>query len=225
MNPAADIWAKVLALMQNEMTTTTINTWFDDTTAVELEGDRFVLYSPTPFKRDIIASRYLPAIQNALRELFSAEFQVTVLTAGELDRYQQPKKNDLIPGTEEYTFERFVVGSSNKFAHAAARAVADYLALELTRMFLFLVSFALVLLLWLLLSRVLDLACKLPVLSTLNHWSGAALGLVKGGLIVFILCWLLRGSLISQEAVEGTVLLRFFCTHTPLSLLAPLLFR
>ena len=65
MNPAADIWAKVLALMQNEMTTTTINTWFDDTTAVELEGDRFVLYSPTPFKRDIIASRYLPAIQNA----------------------------------------------------------------------------------------------------------------------------------------------------------------
>ena len=125
MNPAADIWAKVLALMQNEMTTTTINTWFDDTTAVELEGDRFVLYSPTPFKRDIIASRYLPAIQNALRELFSAEFQVTVLTEGELDRYQQPKKNDLIPGTEEYTFERFVVGSSNKFAHAAARAVAD----------------------------------------------------------------------------------------------------
>lgn len=100
MNPAADIWAKVLALMQNEMTTTTINTWFDDTTAVELEGDRFVLYSPTPFKRDIIASRYLPAIQNALRELFSAEFQVTVLTEGELDRYQQPKKNDLIPGTE-----------------------------------------------------------------------------------------------------------------------------
>ena len=53
---------------------------------------------------------------------------------------------------------------------SAARAVADYLALELTRMFLFLVSFALVLLLWLLLSRVLDLACKLPVLSTLNHW-------------------------------------------------------
>ena len=59
---------------------------------------------------------------------------------------------------------------------SAARAVADYLALELTRMFLFLVSFALVLLLWLLLSRVLDLACKLPVLSTLNHWSGAASG-------------------------------------------------
>ena len=108
---------------------------------------------------------------------------------------------------------------------SAAQAVAGYLAREVARMALFLICFALVLVGWTMLSRVLDLACKLPVLSTLNHWSGAALGLVKGGLIVFILCWLLRGSLISQEAVEGTVLLRFFCTHTPLSLLAPLLFR
>lgn len=108
---------------------------------------------------------------------------------------------------------------------SAAQAVAGYLAREMARMALFLICFALVLAGWTLLSRVLDLAFRLPVLSTLNHWSGAALGLVKGGLIVFILCWLLRGSLISQEAVEGTVLLRFFCTHTPLSLLAPLLFR
>ena len=126
MNPAADVWAKVLTLMQPEMTATTINTWFDDATAVALEDDRFVLYSPTRFKRDIIATRYVSKIQNALRELFSAEMDVVVLTEGELDQYQQPaQKNDFFPGTEEYTFERFVVGSSNKFAHAAARAVAD----------------------------------------------------------------------------------------------------
>lgn len=100
---------------------------------------------------------------------------------------------------------------------SAARAVADYLALELTRMFLFLVSFALVLLLWLLLSRVLDLACKLPVLSTLNHWSGAAVGLGKGCVLLFIACWLFRG-LFPAEAVEQSVLLRFFCGAGPLAL-------
>ena len=112
--------------MQHEMTATTINTWFDDATAVALEEDRFVLYSPTRFKRDIIATRYVPAIQNALRELFSADFEVVVLTEGELDQIPAARqKNDFFPGTEEYTFERFVVGSSNKFAHAAARAVAD----------------------------------------------------------------------------------------------------
>ena len=126
MNPAADVWAKVISLMQPDMTATTINTWFDDATAVALEDDRFVLYSPTRFKRDIIATRYVSKIQAALRELFSCDMDVTVLTEGELDQYQQePEKNDFFPGTEEYTFERFVVGSSNKFAHAAARAVAD----------------------------------------------------------------------------------------------------
>ena len=125
MNPAADVWSKVITLLQPDMTATTINTWFDDASAVALEDDRFVLYSPTRFKRDIIATRYVGKIQAALRELFSCDMDVVVLTEGELDQYSQPEKDNFFPGTEEYTFERFVVGSSNKFAHAAARAVAD----------------------------------------------------------------------------------------------------
>ena len=80
MNPAAEVWEKVKALMGAEMTSTTLNTWFDDTEALALEEDRLVLYSPTRFKRDIIASRYLSPIQGALHELFSADLQVTVLT-------------------------------------------------------------------------------------------------------------------------------------------------
>ena len=125
MNPAADVWSKVITLMQPDMTATTINTWFDDASAVALEDDRFVLYSPTRFKRDIIATRYVGKIQAALRELFSCDMEVVVLTEGELDQYSQPEKDNFFPGTEEYTFERFVVGSSNKFAHAAALAVAE----------------------------------------------------------------------------------------------------
>lgn len=126
MNPAAEVWEKVKALMGSEMTATTLNTWFDDTTAISLEEDRFILYSPTKFKRDIIAARYAAPIQNALHELFSANFQVTVLTEGELDSLQEESKRpSFLPGTEEYTFDRFVVGASNKFAHAAARKVAD----------------------------------------------------------------------------------------------------
>ena len=48
MNPAADVWDKVLELMKPDMTSTTINTWFDDTSAVALEEDRFLLYSLFP---------------------------------------------------------------------------------------------------------------------------------------------------------------------------------
>ena len=87
MNPAEDIWNKVLELMKNDMTTTTINTWFEDASAVALEGDSFVLCSPTSFKRDIIASRYVPAIQKALKELFSADISVNVLTEEERKSY------------------------------------------------------------------------------------------------------------------------------------------
>lgn len=126
MNPAAEVWNKVKALMGAEMTATTLNTWFDDAQAIALQEDRFILYSPSRLKRDIIAARYILPIQNALHELFSASFQVTVLTEGELDSFhQETKHSSFLPGTEEYTFERFVVGSSNKLAHAAARKVAD----------------------------------------------------------------------------------------------------
>ena len=125
MNSPADIWAKVLSLMEADMTATTINTWFDDARAISLDADKFVLHTPSNFKRDIIVSRYLPAIQKALHELFSADFQVVVLGEGELETVNKSEESTFMPGTEEYTFERFVVGSSNKFAHAAALAVAE----------------------------------------------------------------------------------------------------
>ena len=137
MNPAAEVWEKVKALMGAEMTSTTLNTWFDDTEALALEEDRLVLYSPTRFKRDIIASRYLSPIQGALHELFSADLQVTVLTEGERGSLEKPKTGVFLPGTEEYTFDRFVVGSSNKFAHAAARKAAENPGLSYNPLFIY----------------------------------------------------------------------------------------
>lgn len=126
MDSAAAVWTKVLSLMEQEMTSTTINTWFDDVRAIALEESRFLLCSPEAFKRDIIRQRYLCAVQKALRELFSADFEVVVLGEEEIDAFvHAPATDGFLQGTEEYTFERFVVGSSNKFAHAAARAVAD----------------------------------------------------------------------------------------------------
>jgi len=137
MNVPADIWAKVLSLMENDMTATTINTWFDDARAVALEENRFILHTPSNFKRDIILSRYLPAVQKALHELFSADFEITVLGEGELESYSKTEDTSFLPGTEEYTFERFVVGSSNKFAHAAAVSVAENPAKSYNPLFIY----------------------------------------------------------------------------------------
>ena len=78
-------------------------------------------------------------MKKALHELFSAEFDVLVLGPGEMEqrRARQKKDDNFLPGTEEYTFERFVVGSSNKFAHAAARAVADHPAQNYNPLFIY----------------------------------------------------------------------------------------
>ena len=126
MNSAAEIWERVLTLMEQTMTKTTITTWFSDAEAIALEESRFILYIPTDFKKEIVVSRYLPDIQKALYDLFSANLDVVVLGQGEREKYvRRDSASRFLPGTEDYTFERFVVGNSNKFAHAAAQAVAD----------------------------------------------------------------------------------------------------
>ena len=126
MNSATDVWAKVLSLMESELTATAVNTWFDDTVAVQLTDTSFVIYTPSEFKRDIIRSRYLPAVQKALFELFAANLDVEILTEEEYKHRQENHANkNVLIGSDEYTFERFVVGSSNRFAYNAARAVAD----------------------------------------------------------------------------------------------------
>lgn len=109
-----------------------------------------------------------------------------------------------------------------KVTSTAAAAIAGYLAREMARMVLFLVSFAVVLLAWTLLSHALDLAFRLPVLSTVNRGLGGVMGFIKGALIVFIAAWLLKGRLLPREAIEQTFLLKFFCENSPLSLLMKL---
>lgn len=119
-------------------------------------------------------------------------------------------------------FQEAVDEGVETVATSAAQALAEYIAIQIARTVLFVLAFAAVLVGWFLLSHALDLAFKLPVLSTLNHWTGAGVGLIKGGLILFIAAWLLKGSFLSSQAIENTFLLNFFCTSSPLSLLAML---
>lgn len=119
-------------------------------------------------------------------------------------------------------FQQAVDEGIETVATNAAQALAEYIAIQIARTILFILAFAAVLVAWFLLSHALDLAFKLPVLSTLNHWTGAAVGLIKGGLLLFIAAWLLKGSFIPSQAIENTFLLNFFCTVSPFSLLAML---
>lgn len=126
MNSVNDIWNSIMGLLATELTSTSINTWFSDCKPVEISDTRLVIYTPTEFKRNIITQRFAGAITSALSELFSCPFDLLVLAEDELDDYEQScESDDSLPEVAGYTFDKFIVGNSNKFAHAAAVAVAD----------------------------------------------------------------------------------------------------
>lgn len=72
---------------------------------------------------------------------------------------------------------------------SAAESLATYLATLAAKAGLFILSFLIILLLWFLISRALDLAFKLPILSTINTLGGLILGLAKAVVVVIVLVW------------------------------------
>ena len=125
MDSLQDIWQSVMKKLEGELTPTAINTWFSDCQPVALEEKRIVLQTSSDFKRNIINQRFGDTIRKTMSDLFSCDFELLLLTADEIDDYQKPAADDDLPEAAAYTFDRFIVGQSNKFAHAAAIAVSE----------------------------------------------------------------------------------------------------
>ena len=116
----------VLDELSKDMTPTAIATWFSDCEPIDIDGSCLMIRIPSDFKRNIIYSRFGKTIRDVLSELFSADFDFQLLLPEEAEAYKETaKENDPLPEMAGYTFDRFIVGSSNKFAHAAALAVAE----------------------------------------------------------------------------------------------------
>ena len=126
MNSINDIWQEILKTLARQLTPTAMNTWFSDCEPVEIEDCRLVIHTTTDFKRSIITERFGETIKAALSDLFSTEFDLLVLAGDEINDYVSPRDaNHDLPEMDGYTFDRFIVGKCNEFAHAAAVAVAE----------------------------------------------------------------------------------------------------
>ncbi len=126
MYSSAYVWAKVLGHMETRLSEQVISTWFDEVDVVELTDERLVLYTPSNFRKDMILKRCGDYIKDAMMELFEKQIELIVLDETEIDAFKnQDGKPDFIEFNPQFTFDSFVVGSSNRFAHAAALSVAN----------------------------------------------------------------------------------------------------
>jgi len=126
MNSLNDIWDSVLNVLSQELTSTSMSTWFSECKPIDITENKLVIYTESEFKRGIIQQRFSATITRVLEDLFSCPFELVVLAGEELvDYVGTAEKDDSLPEVAGYTFDRFVVGSSNKFAHAAAIAVSE----------------------------------------------------------------------------------------------------
>ena len=125
MNSLQDIWQEIMKTLSSQLTPTAITTWFSDCVPVDLEEYRFVIRTPSEFKKNIISQRFSDAITSALNDLFSSSGFELVILVGDEEYEKEETEPDPLPEMSGYTFDNFVVGNSNKFAHAAAISVAE----------------------------------------------------------------------------------------------------
>ena len=190
-------------------------------------GASFAARTLSPVVADALEPKFAAAIEEQLNESIRQQAEAgeaavlspdDVPLEGVLDALREMGFYETLINT----VDRAVESGMTAVAASAAAAVAAAIAQSAAYLILFLLGFFLILLAWRLLSRALDLVARLPGLHFINKTGGALFGLVQGCIILFVAAWLLQffGQMLPRELVEQTVLLKFFMTTNPFSLVA-----
>lgn len=126
MYASAYVWAKIINYLEERLSAVTVSAWFDDAEVVELNEEHLILFSSSDFRREIIRRRCTDYIQDALKEIFNSDAKLIVFGDEELAAYQsKSNQNTSMDFNPQFSFDNFVVGPSNRFAHGAAIAVSN----------------------------------------------------------------------------------------------------
>lgn len=129
-----DLWQKTLNLLKNELTEISFNTWIKTIDPLSINQNKVNLGVPAEFNKGILESRYSILIKNAIKQVTSKDYEVNfVIPSQEEERKFEQQQIDasgnentnVSPLISKYTFDTFVIGNGNRFAHAASLAVAE----------------------------------------------------------------------------------------------------
>ena len=144
MEKMKQYWNEALKIIEEESSfPVSFETWIAPIIPYKIEGNTFVLQIGEPFYRDMIEKRYLSLIHNAVKKVTNTDYKIKIITEDDLyptekisDFNENPSSitNNLNP---RYIFSSFVVGNSNRLAHAASLAVAESPAQAYNPLFLY----------------------------------------------------------------------------------------
>jgi len=134
-----DLWNKALAEIEKKISKPSFETWLKSTKAHSLKGDTLVIVAPNEFARDWLDSRYAHLIGETIYDITGEELTIKFIIPHnpeeELELKPTTKKQRKLEEEQtdfpqsmlnpKYTFDTFVIGSGNRFAHAASLAVAE----------------------------------------------------------------------------------------------------
>ncbi len=133
-----ELWEKTLNTLKGELTEVSFNTWIKSIEPISLEDSNLRLGVPNNFTKDILENRYKDLIINSVKSVSNRTYNINFLIISEeaiekdTSKKQEEQKPKLVVNDEmsailnpKYTFDSFVIGNSNRFAHAASLAVAE----------------------------------------------------------------------------------------------------
>lgn len=141
MQNISDLWNKALEAMEAKVSKPSFDTWLKATKAEIIQNDTITITAPNEFARDWLENRYIKFIAETLQDITGAELKVKIVIPQNIEEDEDElvenvakipqnivTNNDEIPKNmlnPKYTFNTFVIGAGNRFAHAASLAVAE----------------------------------------------------------------------------------------------------
>lgn len=133
------IWSNLLSQLKDELTSLSYDTWFKETKLHKLGNGKAQIIVPMLIHKKHLMDSYSELITNKLYDITNSNYELSFLLIEEVE--EEEKKEEIIEQIpintnnnmkvqtnliKEYEFENFIVGNSNKFAHAAALSVAEH---------------------------------------------------------------------------------------------------
>ena len=141
----SELWTNTLQLLEPEISPISFKTWIEPIVPVKISGNTVVLRIDESFIKSMVETRFLSLIENTVKHVGGADYKINIISGEESaeeekrteEKSSKSKSNLESNLNPKYVFSTFVVGNSNRMAHAASLAVAEAPAKAYNPLFLY----------------------------------------------------------------------------------------